>query len=165
VGERIKIKAYDGVIEEIGLRSTKIRLLNGHLTIIPNEDMARSDIENIGRRPFIRRVSSIRLPVDIGPDKAEEAVQLIADLLEDHEGMSIAYPPRVWLNDFESDHLELKMIYWYHPPEYWAYTKHADWVNREILTRFEAAGITIALPSFTTKVEDEAGSPVIPPQS
>ncbi|MDF7801770.1 mechanosensitive ion channel family protein [Pontiellaceae bacterium B1224] len=165
VGERIKIKNYDGVIEEVGLRSTKIRLLNGHQAIIPNEDMARSDIENIGRRPFIRRASAIRLPVDIDAEKAEKAVQLIEGLLEDHEGMNIAFPPRVWLNDFEDDHLELKIIYWYHPPDYWKFTKHADWVNREILTRFEEAGIPIALPSFITKVEDESGTPVVLPQS
>jgi MscS family membrane protein len=157
------VKGYDGVIEEIGLRSTRIRLLNGHQAIIPNEDMARSDIENIGRRPFIRRVSKLRLPVDIGSAKAEQAVSIIEELLEDHEGMSIGFPPRVWVSDFEDDHLELKMIYWYHPPNYWDFTKHADWVNREILSRFEQAGITIALPSFTTKVDDETGVPVVPP--
>ena len=163
VGERIKVKQYDGVVEEIGLRSTKIRLLNGHQASIPNETMARDDIENIGRRPFIRRVSEIRLPVDLGSAKAEEAVKSIEALLEDHEGMRPGFLPRVWLSDFEDDHLELKFIYWYHPPAYWEFTKHADWVNREVLSRFQAAGIAIALPSFTTKVEDESGIPIVPP--
>ena len=164
VGERIKVKKYDGVVEEIGMRSTKLRLLNGHQASIPNEEMAKTDIENVGRRPFIRRVSEIRLPVDIGSVKAAEAVKIIEDLLEDHEGFDPGFPPRVWLSDFEDDHLALKMIYWYHPPEYWNYTKHADWVNREILSRFEAARIPIALPSFSTKIEDESGIPIIPPQ-
>lgn len=163
VGERIKVKQYDGVVEEIGLRSTKIRLLNGHQATIPNEEMARTDIENISRRPFIRRVSEIRLPVDVGSERAATAVHIVEEILADHEGFNPGFPPRVWLSDFESDHLELKFIYWYHPPEYWEFTKHADEVNREILTRFEAEGIRIALPAFTTKVEDENGSPVIPP--
>lgn len=163
VGERIKVKGYDGVVEEIGLRSTKLRLLNGHQASIPNEEMAKTDIENIGRRPFIRRASEIRLPVDVGSKRAEDAVKIIEEILVDHEGFNPEFPPRVWLSDFESDHLELKFIYWYHPPTYWEFTKHADEVNREILTRFEAAGIRIALPAFTTRVEDEGGSPVIPP--
>ncbi|WP_372795695.1 mechanosensitive ion channel family protein [Pontiella sp.] len=158
VGERIRIKTYDGVIEEIGLRSTKIRLLNGHQAVIPNEDMARSDIENIGRRPFIRRVSSIRLPVDIPAEKAEEAVKTIEEILKDHEGMTPEFPPRAWLSEFGSDHLELKMIYWYHPPNYWDFTAHADRVNREILSRFRKAGLSIALPAFTTRAEDESGA-------
>ncbi len=159
-GERIKVKGYDGVVEEVGLRSTKIRLLNGHQATIPNEEMARTDIENIGRRPFIRRVSEIRLPVDIGAEKAAAAVARVQDVLKDHEGFNPDFPPRVWVSDFEDDHLELKFIYWYHPPEYWAFTKHADWVNREILTRFEAAGIAIALPAFTTKIDDDSGAPL-----
>ena len=165
VGERIKIKHYDGVVEEIGLRSTRLRLLNGHQAIIPNEDMARSDIENIGRRPFIRRVTDIPLSIGISATKARQAVEVVQELLKDHEGFNPDFPPRVWLNDFERDHLELRLIYWYHPPEYWKFTAHADVVNRQILEAFEAADIQIALPAFVTKLDDASGSAVIPPQN
>jgi len=154
VGERIKIKHYDGVVEEIGLRSTKIRLLNGHQASIPNESMARDDIENIGRRPFIRRITDIPLSVSISSAKAKKAVEIVQELLKNHEGLNPDFPPRVWLNNFERDHLELRLIYWYHPPEYWKFTEHADLVNRQILEAFEAAGIDIALPAFTTRVDD-----------
>ena len=49
VGQRIVAKGHDGIVEEIGLRSTRIRLLTGHQTAIPNDEMAKIDIENIGR--------------------------------------------------------------------------------------------------------------------
>ena len=164
VGERIIAKQYDGVVEEIGLRSTKLRLLSGHQASIPNEELARTEIENVGRRPFIRRVTDIPLAIDIGSAKAKKAVKIVQELLEDHEGFNPDFPPRVWLNDFERDHLELRMIYWYHPPNYWDYTAHADQVNRQILDAFEAAGITIALPAFTTRVDASSDVPLIPPQ-
>ena len=61
VGQRIKVKGHDGVVEQIGLRSTKIRLLTGHQATIPNEEMARTDIENIERRPHIRRRTKLPL--------------------------------------------------------------------------------------------------------
>jgi len=153
VGERIKIKNYDGVVEEVGLRSTKIRLLNGHQAVIPNEFMAHSDIENIGRRPFIRRVSDIPLSMGISASKASKAVEIIKELLKDHEGFNPELPPRVWLNDFNRDHLALRMIYWYHPPHYWEYTAHADKLNRQILDAFKANGIKIAVPAFTASVD------------
>lgn len=165
VGERIKVKDYDGVVEEIGLRSTKIRLLNGHQASIPNEEMAKTDIENVGRRPFIRRVTSIPLTINVDSAKAKKAVAIVQDILKDHEGFNPAFPPRVWLNDFERDHLQLKMIYWYHPPNYWDYTAHADQVNRLILDAFEAAGIEIALPAFTTHIDRSADTArMMPPQ-
>jgi len=165
VGERIKVKSYDGVVEEIGLRSTKIRLLNGHQASIPNEEMAKTDIENVGRRPFIRRVSSIPLGVNGSAAKAAKAVATVKEILKDHEGMDAEFPPRVWLSEFQRDHLELKMIYWYHPPRYWDYTAHSEKVNQQILDAFEKEEIKISLPAFTTRVEDQTGSPVVPPQN
>jgi MscS family membrane protein len=161
--ERIQIGGFDGVVEDIGLRSTKIRLLNGHQAIIPNDEMARTQIENIGRRPFIRRLTDIPLPIDMPSAKANRAVEIVGEILKDHEGMDEAFPPRIWLNEFRRDHLELKMIYWYHPPNYWDFTAHADRINRQILDAFEAEGIRMAVPTFTTRLEDENARPVVPP--
>ena len=164
VGERIQVKQYDGVVEEVGLRSTRIRLLNGHLVSMPNEELASTDIENIGRRPFIRRDSEIPLALDIPSAQAQKAVAIVLDILKDHEGFDANFPPRVWLSDFKRDHLQLKMIYWYHPPEYWKYTRHADKVNCQIIDAFNTEGIHIALPGFVTRVENESGIPVVPPK-
>jgi MscS family membrane protein len=161
VGERIKTKDFDGFVEEVGLRSTKIRLLNGHQASIPNEEMAKTEIENVGRRPFIRRVAEIPLSINIPSAKAQKSVELVQEILKDHEGLNPDFIPRVWLNEFERDHLELKMIYWYHPPDYWQYTAHADQVNRDILDAFEKEGIEMALPAFSTHLDS---SSVLPSQ-
>ena len=99
VGERIVTKGYDGVVEEIGLRSTKIRLLTGHQASIPNEEMARSDIENIGRRPYIRRTATIQMPSYTPVAKVNRALEIVRDALENHEGMKEEFPPRVFLLD------------------------------------------------------------------
>ncbi len=111
VGERIQAKGFDGVVEEIGLRSTKLRLLNGHQATIPNEDMARCDIENIGRRPHIRRVADLPIRLDTPADQAQRAVDIIRELLTDHEGHVPDYPPRVFLNEINRDSLNIRMMY------------------------------------------------------
>jgi len=147
VGERIVTKNYDGVVEEIGLRSTRIRLLTGHQVTIPNEELARSDIENVGRRPHIRRVTNIRIPLDTPPDKVELAVHLIRDILDHHEGMPQTHPPRVFLNEFNPDSLNVRMMYWYEPADYWKFLDFSQRVNLQIMNAFQAAGIQFALPS------------------
>jgi len=81
VGQRIKVTNYDGTVEEIGLRSTKIRLLNGNLTSIPNEKMVTLEIENIGRRPYIRRTINICITYGTPPDKIIRAVKLLGEIL------------------------------------------------------------------------------------
>ena len=54
VGDRIVAKGHDGVVEEIGLRSTKIReFLTNHLISLPNDQMADADIVNIGAKQHL----------------------------------------------------------------------------------------------------------------
>jgi len=149
VGERIVAKGYDGVVEDIGLRSTKIRLLDGHLVSIPNEAMARSDIENIGRRPHIRRAMTIELPSDTPPAKIKRALEILREILKDHEGMKADYPPRVYLRDVNEGSIGIFVVYWYHPPEYWDFLAYSERVSLQMSEQFEVEGIAFAAPALT----------------
>jgi MscS family membrane protein len=160
VGERIVVQGHDGVVEEIGLRSTKMRLLTGHQTTIPNDEMARIDIENIGRRPHIRRLTNIALRYDTPLEKIEKAVRIIEDVLENHEGMDPEFPPRVYFNEFNKDSLNIIMLYWYHPPAYWDFLAFNQRVNTRVMREFEKEGIKFALPSTTTYLTQDDGQPL-----
>jgi MscS family membrane protein len=81
VGQRVKVLGQDGTVESIGLRSTKIRLLTGHLTSIPNDMMANVEVENIGLRPYIRRVFNITITFDTPPEKISRALQILREIL------------------------------------------------------------------------------------
>ncbi|MBW1860701.1 MAG: mechanosensitive ion channel family protein [Deltaproteobacteria bacterium] len=154
VGQRIVVKGHDGVVEEIGLRSTKLRLLTGHQTSIPNDEMARADIENIGRRPHIRRLGNIAIPFDTPPEKAEKAVKIVEQILDNHEGMNPEF------NEFNRDSLNIIFIYWYHPPNYWDFLALNQRVNTQIMQEFEKEGIKFALPETTTHVARDVQHPL-----
>jgi len=81
VGHRINVKGHDGVVEEIGLRSTKIRLLSGPVTTIPNEKMASEDVVNVAKRPFIQRIFNVRIAVDTPPGKIGEALEILREIV------------------------------------------------------------------------------------
>ena len=121
VGQRIVAKGHDGIVEEIGLRSTRLRLLTGHQTTIPNEEMAKIDIENIGLRPHIRRLASIGITYDTPPEKIEKAVEIILKILGNHEGMDPELPPRAYFSEYNPYSLNISVLYWYHPADYWGY--------------------------------------------
>ena len=155
VGERIVAKQYDGIVEDIGLRSTRLRLLSGHLVSIPNEELARASIENIGRRPYIRRTETIELPSNTPAEKIKRALAILRKLLEDHEGMSADYPPRVYLRDVNEGSIGIFMTYWYHPPEYWDFLAFSERITLEMSERFEAEDIKFATPSLSLQVPPE----------
>ena len=160
IGQRIVVDGFDGFVEAIGFRSTKLRTLTGHLVNIPNEKMAAQSIENIGRRPHIRRFTNIGISYDTPPDKVEKAVQIVRDVLENHEGMDPEFPPRVYFSEFNDYSLNIVMIYWFYPPDYWAYLAFTEKVNLKIMRAFEAEGIEFAFPTSTTYLAQDERRPL-----
>jgi MscS family membrane protein len=157
VGERIIAGGHDGTVERIGLRSTQIRQLDGNVTSIPNESMASMNIENIGRRGSIRRKAQLRIATGTACEKVEQAVQIVRDMLADHEGMPPENPPRVYFDEFNPDSLSIRFFYWYEPPDYWAFSDFNERVNLDIIRRFAEAGIELAPPTSRTQLADESG--------
>ena len=147
VGQRIVVNGVDGVVEEIGVRSTKLRLLNGHQTSMPNDIISRVEVENIGSRPYIRCLMKVTIPFDTPADKLEEAVRIAERLLENHEGMREDFPPRVYLSEVVQTGFQLLIIFWYHPADYWMYKAYCQSFNLSLARGFEAAGIRFALPA------------------
>lgn len=159
IGDRVVIDGHDGPVEEVGLRSTKVRTLEGHLVTIPNGELANKTIQNIGKRPYIRRLLNITITYDTPPDKIERALEIAKSLLENHEGKNKDFPPKVYFNDFNSDSLNLLIIYWYHPPNYWDYMSFSEKLNKEIFRQFNEEGIEFAFPTQTLYL---AGDPARP---
>ena len=163
MGERIVVDGYDGMVEEVGFRSTRIRTLDGHLVVFPNGELANKSIRNIGRRFYIRRLANITITYDTPPAKVAEALAIIKELLHNHEGMHPDFPPRVYFNEFNSDALNILALYWYHPPNYWDYLAFSEKFNLELLRRFNAAGIEFAFPTQTVYLaggtQPAAGAP------
>ena len=160
IGQRVTFGGYDGVVEEIGFRSTRVRTLTGHQVTIPNEKVASESVENVGRRPSIRRLANITITYDTPPDKVEKALAIIREILENHEGMEPDYPPRVFFNEFNDASLNLIMLYWYHPPDWAAYMAFSERVNLQIMRAFEAEGIEFAFPTTTNYLSQDERRPL-----
>ncbi|MEJ2169441.1 MAG: mechanosensitive ion channel [Desulfobacterales bacterium] len=160
VGQRITSGGFDGVIENIGFRSTRMRTLTGHLVTIPNEKVASESVENIGQRPSIRRLANITITYDTPPDKVERAVHIIREILDNHEGMHPDFPPRVFFNEFNDASLNIIMLYWFHPADYWLYMAFTERVNLQIMRSFEAEGIEFAFPTTTNYLAHDRRRPL-----
>ena len=157
IDELVKIGEHLGPVEEVGFRSTKIRTLQGHLVTVPNSMITNSIVENIGRRPFIRRTSNITITYDSGQRGAKRAVEIIKEVLAGVPEINTGPEklPRVYFNDFNDWSLNIYMSYWVKPPDYWLYQQVNERVNLEIMKRFEAEKIEFAFPSQTLYVKKD----------
>jgi len=159
VGELINLEGKLGSVLEVGVRTTKVKTLDGHVLSIPNGNLANMTVHNIGKRQFIRRVFDVTITYDTPPEKVNRAVDILKEILADHKGMDPEYPPRVYFNELNSDSLNLKIYYWFHPPDFWEYMEFTEWVNKEIFSRFYEEGIDFAFPTQTIHLAGEKKRP------
>ncbi|MCK5172061.1 MAG: mechanosensitive ion channel family protein [Planctomycetes bacterium] len=158
IDELIRVNGHLGVIREVGFRSTRIQTLEGNLITIPNNTMANTDIENVSKRPYIRRTSNLTITYDSGCDKTKKAVEIVKDVLANTPEVNhvASNPPRVYFSDFNDWSLNIYMTYWVVPADFWVYNEVNEKVNFELMKRFEAEGIDFAFPTQTiyTKKDD-----------
>ncbi len=157
IKDLVELDGCLGHVEDVGFRSTRLRTWDGHLITLPNDKVINSTIDNLGARPAIRRKSDITITYDSGAEKAEQAVTIIKAILANTPEVD-AHPhriPRVHFNEFNSDSLNIMMIYWVTPPEWWLYHEVNEKVNLEIMRRFHEAGIEFAFPTQTLYVKKD----------
>ena len=168
VGDRIVFAGYDGLVEEIGFRSIKIRTLAGHLVTVPNSKIVNEPVEDISLRPSIRRIMNVTITYDTTPDKVREAVAIVKRILEE-EGIrepihgrvgNDEFPPRVFFSDLNAASLNIFVIYWFFPAAYWDYMAHAERLNLRLLEEFERAGIEFAFPTQTLYLAGDPRRPL-----
>ncbi|MBT8491159.1 MAG: mechanosensitive ion channel family protein [Deltaproteobacteria bacterium] len=160
VGDWVRIEGENATVEDIGLRSTRIRTFGGHVITIPNEKMAAMSIENVQRRPFVRRWLNLTITYDTLPDKVEKAVSIIKDILKDRPELDPCHPARVHFNEFNDASLNIIVAYWFKQNDYWAFVEFNEIVNFQIMRAFEAEGIEFAFPTTTTYLAQDDRRPL-----
>ncbi len=167
IGDRIKFDGTDGIVEEIGFRSTRIRTLEGHLVTVPNMKFIDGSVENVAARPSIRRILDVTITYDTPLEKIQEGVQILRNLLAEAE-IAAPFdlenlPPRVYFNDYNAASLNLRVIYWYtlaDGRDYWGFLAHSEAFNLKLFDAYAKAGIEFAFPTQTLYLAGDPNRPL-----
>ena len=147
VGERILTRGFDGIVDDVGIRSTRIKLLNGNIATIPNEEMAQAEVENISRRPYIQKFFKFYLPLNSTEEELATTLRILRETLADHDGMVEDFPPRVVIGGFERDGIEVLGIVWHHPPGIIGFPDWMESTTRTLLREFKENKIRLIPPA------------------
>jgi len=157
MGHFVRIQGHLGVIEEVGFRSTRVRTLDGHLVTIPNSVVANEPIENITRRPSIRRLLNVTVTYDTPPEKVQRGVDIIHEMLEARKDkLAVENPYRVYFSDFNAASLNIVVYYWFSVNDWWAFQEFNHEFNMELLRRYNEEGIEFAFPTQTLYVKQDS---------
>jgi MscS family membrane protein len=153
VGDRIQLDAIDGTVEAIGLRSTRVRNLDGHLVTIPNRTMANASITNVSKRPNIKTVMNIGLTYDTPAQSVERAMKIIDEIFRPHPKTTDLI---ISFNKFESSSLNILVVHWWDSTNFKEYLAGFQQLNLELKRRFDSEGISFAFPSQTVYVRQDS---------
>ncbi len=153
MGDRITLENIDGVVETIGLRSTRIRNLDGHLITVPNKTMGNATITNITLRPNIKTVMNIGIPYDTSADQVKRALHILE---ETYRGHSMTYDVWISFNKFADSSLNILVIHWWNSTDYKAYLAGMQDMNLAIKKRFDQERIGFAFPTQTLYVKQDS---------
>lgn len=149
LNDRIKVAGFDGMVREIGVRSTRLETLEGRIVTIPNSTFADSAVENVSAEPRRKVVSNLGLTYDTTPEQLQRAMDLLKEIAAANDGAEDDV--LLSFNEFGASALNILFIYYIRKDADILGTMSA--MNMEILTRFNAAGLDFAFPTETHYVK------------
>lgn len=145
IKDRININGMDGTVEEIGVRSTRLRTLEGRLITIPNAQFSDNAVVNITAEPSRKITTNLGLTYNTTPEKMELAMKILNDIIAANPKTDDNHT--VSFNNWGPSSLGLTVIYFITRPE--DILSAQTEVNLAILHQFNEAGINFAFPTQT----------------
>ncbi len=153
IGEWIKIDGVEGVVEDIGMRTTKIRTFKKSLITLPNQVIANSPIENFSRRGIRRIKIKLGLTYDASSEQIEQVIADIKTMLRNHNGIAQNETMLVKFTTFDDSSLGI-LVYTFTKTSKWEkYLKIKEEVNINIMKIVENNKVAFAFPSQSLYIE------------
>ncbi len=149
VGDFCEIGGRQGTVEDIGLRSLKLRALNQNLLVVPNGSLAQMQFENMQARAKLLIDTTFILRIETKVEQLRLVLDRVQRMVNEHPSIESG-TSRVRLNNFAGAAFEIELV---------AYANTGDWVQfttirQELILKLadivEAAGAQFAGPTQLT---------------
>ena len=150
IKDRIQVDGFDGIVEEVGLRSTRLRTLEGRIVTIPNSRFTDNSVTNVTSQPTLKVKLNLGLTYDTDEVQMQKAIDILEDIVKNQEAITDDYA--AGFNGFGDFSLNILFIYYVKPDSHWLDTQTL--VNKEILRRFNREGLEFAFPTQTILKKD-----------
>ncbi|MFZ5505461.1 MAG: mechanosensitive ion channel family protein [Pseudomonadota bacterium] len=155
IGDLISVGTDRGQVQQITTRYTVLRSPSGVQSIVPNETLVSSVVQNEG---LSDREVRVAISVQVGyADDVERALVILEECARAHERVLSEPVPRAFLHSFGDSGINLELGVWITDPENGTLAIRSA-VQLEILRRFRAEGIEIPFPQREIRILGDAGN-------
>jgi small-conductance mechanosensitive channel len=160
IGDYIVVDAYEGTVENVGLRTTRIKSLSGEQIIFANAELLKARIRNHKGMIERRAAFTIGLQYDTPAEKVELVPQIIRELIT---SIPQARLDRTHFRSFGDSALNVETVYFVLVPDYNVFMDIQQQINLTLLRRFAAEGIEFAFPTRTVVIKGDLPEAHKPP--
>jgi MscS family membrane protein len=153
VGEYIRTKDVEGLIEHVGLRSTRVRQLDQAVVTVPNSLLASSAILNWSRLSKRRIDTKIGIIYGATPDQLEALLQRLRETIAAREHVDEA-SVIVNLINFGESALEILIRCYVNLSDWAQFTQEKEYILLEIMRTVDDMGLQIAFPTRSLYIEN-----------
>jgi small-conductance mechanosensitive channel len=154
VGDAIQVDGLSGTVEQIGLKTTRLRSLSGEQLIIGNGDLLKSRLRNYKRMYDRRVVFSLDLEYGTDPAVVERVPGMVREIVESQPSVRF---DRSHFSTFTDSALRIETVYYVLAPDYALYMNTQQAINLAILRRFRDEKIGFAFPTRTVELKAPDG--------
>ena len=152
IGDFVQLGADSGVIEYIGIKTTRIRTLNGEQLICSNTDLTNSRLRNYKRMEKRRVVFSLGVTYQTMHSQLSEIPQIVKAIISSKPQLQFDRGHFSGYGDFS---LNFEFVYYVLDADYNLYMDNQQQVYLEIFSAFEKQGIDFAYPTQTVMLDKE----------
>jgi small-conductance mechanosensitive channel len=152
IGDFIIIGDDLGVVQKIGIKTTRINTLRGEELVVSNRELTSTRIHNFGRMPHRRIDFSFGVLYQTTAEKMRKIPDMVKEIVETQE---LTRFDRAHFKSFGDSSLDFEVVYYLDSPDYLKYMDTQQAINLGIMEAFEKEGIDFAYPTRTIFIEKE----------
>ena len=152
VGDFVAIDDKSGVIEYIGLKTTRIKTLAGEQLVFSNSDLTESRIHNYKKMEKRRIVFTVEVVHQTPYDQLNEIPDLIKSIVEAHQPITF---DRAHFLSYEDSSLKFEVVYIVDSADFNVYMDIQQSINLRLYREFEERGINFAYPTRTVYINND----------
>jgi MscS family membrane protein len=156
IGHWIKVDDMEGVVEDVGFRSTRIRTFYDSLVTIPSSQMVSSTVDNMELRKFRQVKTFLNLTYDTPVEKIQGFVEGVRQIIEAHPDTR-KDKIHVVFNNLGSSSLDILVYFFLRVPNWSAELNQRQGILLDVLRLAESMGVQFAFPTQTLHIESLPG--------
>ncbi len=156
VGDYIKVGDKNGTVEHIGIKTTRIRALNGEELVFSNTDLTNSRLHNFKKLQRRRAVFQLGVIYETPPEKLKKIPELVKQIIVEQDTAEF---DRAHFKSYGDFSLNFEFVYYVLSQDYKTYMDVQESINYKIFDKFAEEGIEFAYPTQMVYVNRTEASP------